>query len=68
MFAVKNTVRSSHRRFSTKKMFLKNSQDSQENTCVGASLLIKLQASGDYKLFFISNTFINNTRLKLRKN
>ena len=30
-----------------KKAFLEISQNSQENTCVRVSLLIKLQASGD---------------------
>ena len=37
--------RSSHRRCSIKKMFLKISQNLQENTCVGVSFFIKLQAS-----------------------
>ena len=36
--------RSSYWRFSIKKMFLKISQTSQENTCARASFLIKLQA------------------------
>ena len=31
------------RKCSTRKLFLKISQDSQENTCVGASFLIKMQ-------------------------
>ena len=35
--------RSSHRRCSIKKLFLKISQYSQENTCVGIFFLIKLQ-------------------------
>ena len=30
--------------YSVKKLFLKNSQDSQENNCARASLLTKLQA------------------------
>ena len=37
--------RSSHRRCSVRKGVLKNSQNSQENTCARASFLIKLQAS-----------------------
>ena len=32
------------RRCSVKNVFLKNSQNSQENTCVGVSFLIKLKA------------------------
>ena len=36
--------RSGHRRCSVKKVSLKNSQNSQENTCAGVSFLIKLQA------------------------
>ena len=35
--------RNSHRRSSIKKIFLKLSQNSQENTCFGVSILIKLQ-------------------------
>ena len=38
--------RSRHRRCSVKKVFLEIVQNSQENTCVGVSFLIKLQASG----------------------
>ena len=34
------------RKCSVKKVFLKTSQNSQENTFVGVSFLIKLQASG----------------------
>ena len=37
--------RNSCRRCTIKKAFLKISQNSQENTCIGASFLIKLQAS-----------------------
>ena len=37
---------SSHLRSSIKKVFLKISQNSQENTCVGVSILINLHASG----------------------
>ena len=33
-------------KWSVKKAFLKTSQNSQENTCVDVSFLIKLQASG----------------------
>ena len=40
------TCRSSHRRCSVQKVFLEISQNSQENTCVRVSFLIKLQASG----------------------
>ena len=36
--------RSSHRRCSVKKVFLEILQNSQENTCARASILIKLQA------------------------
>ena len=37
-------VRSSHQRRSIKKVFLKISQNSQENSCVGDPFLIQLQA------------------------
>ena len=37
-------VKSSHRRCSKKKVFLKISQNSLENTCARVSFLIKLQA------------------------
>ena len=37
-------VRSNHQMCSLKEPFLKISQNSQENTCVGASVLIKMQA------------------------
>ena len=36
--------RNSHHRCSVKKIFLENSQNSQENTCARVSFLIKLQA------------------------
>ena len=39
-------TRSSHEKFSVKKVLLEISQNSQENTCVGVSFLIKLQGSG----------------------
>ena len=39
------SFRSSHQRCSVKKVFLEISQNSQENTCVRVSFLIKLQAS-----------------------
>ena len=39
-------TRSSHRRCSLKKGVLKKSQNSQENSCVGVSFFIKLQATG----------------------
>ena len=38
--------RSSHRRYSVKKVFLQISQNSQENTCASVSFLIKLLALG----------------------
>ena len=38
------SAKSSHRRCSIKKVFLKISENSQENTCVRASFLINLQA------------------------
>ena len=41
------TFRSSHRRYSKKKLFLKISQNSQENAYVRVSFLIKLPAQGD---------------------
>ena len=37
-------VRSSHRRCSVKKVLLKSSQNSEQNTCARVSFLIKLQA------------------------
>ena len=39
-------VKSTHRRCSIKKVFLKISQNSQGNTCARISFLIKLQESG----------------------
>ena len=39
-------IRSSRQRCSVKKVFLEISQNSQENICARASILIKLQASG----------------------
>ena len=41
--------RSSHRRCSVKKVFLKGSQNSQENTCAKVSFLIKLQAFSSFE-------------------
>ena len=38
------SFKNSHRRCSVKKMFLEISQNSQEDTCVRVSFLIKLQA------------------------
>ena len=38
--------RSSHERYSVKKLFLEISQNPQENTCARDSFLIKLQAAG----------------------
>ena len=45
-FLFEKFYRSSHRRCSIKQVFLKVLQNSQENTCVGVSFLIKLQFSG----------------------
>ena len=42
------TNRSSHQRCAIKKVFLGISQNSQENTCVRVSFLIKLQASAHF--------------------
>ena len=41
--------RSSDRRCSIKKVFLKGSQSSQENTCARVSFLIKLQAFSSFE-------------------
>ena len=41
-------VRSSHRSFSVKKVFLKVSQNSQKNTCIRVSFLIKFQTLGNF--------------------
>ena len=43
--------RSSHQRCCIKKFVLKNSQNSQENTCARVSFLMKLQAFGVVKKF-----------------
>ena len=40
-----------------KKVFLKNLQNSQENTCVRVSFLIKLQASGFIKKEIFAQVF-----------
>ena len=40
------TLEATVRRWSTKQMFLKMLQNSQENTCVGVWFLIKIQAGG----------------------
>ena len=42
------TYRSSHRRCSVKKVFLKISQNSQENTCVRVSFWLNLQVTGNF--------------------
>ena len=42
------TSRGSHQRCSVKKVFLRISQNSQENICARASFLIKLQAKNMY--------------------
>ena len=47
---VRTWYRSSHRRCPVEKMFLKISQNSQENTCARVSFMIKLQAC--QRLFF----------------
>ena len=49
------TIRSSPERYSVKKVFLKNSQNSQQSACARASFLIKLEAWG--------NTFFYRTPL-----
>ena len=41
-------TRSDHRWYSVRKLFLNILQNSQENTCVGASFLITLHASGKF--------------------
>ena len=55
----------------SKKMFLKISQNSQENTCARVSFLIKLQAFTEYwwllLTFYITTNFKRTTRLKLLK-
>ena len=43
--------RSKHRRYSTKKLFLKISQYWQENTCVGVSFKIKKWIKRDSNIF-----------------
>ena len=48
-------VRSRHRRSSAKKVFLKISQNSQENTCARVSFLIKLQDLG-LQLYWIRDS------------
>ena len=50
---------SSHQRCSVKKLFLKISQDLQENTCARFSLLIKLQAWGILVQVFSCEFFRN---------
>ena len=42
----KKTTEAVNRKCSVKKVFLKISQNSQENTCARISFLIKLQVSG----------------------
>ena len=60
-----NTSRSGHPNVFSEKVFLKISQDSQENTCVGVSFITKLQASGSTQVFsreiceIFKNTFFN---------
>ena len=54
--------RSSHQRCSVKKLFLKNSQNSQENTSARVSFLIKLQAC--QSLFFNKVSGLPATSLK----
>ena len=50
------TSRSSHQKCSIEKVFLKISQNSQENTCVRASFLTKLQALGLELYCILQNT------------
>ena len=52
-------IRSSHRRCSVKKLFLKTLRISQEQTCIGTSFLIKLQV---WKLFFKNAYFEKHLR------
>ena len=53
--------RSSHRRCSTKKVFLQISQNLQENTCAKVSFLIKLHAWGVF-LWILRNFFTEHLR------
>ena len=53
----KSCHRSSHRRYSVKKVFSEISQNSQENTCVRESFLIKLQALGKAEKDFLTQVF-----------
>ena len=46
LLGLEKTFRSSHPRCYVKKVFLKISQNSHENTCARVSFLIKLQARG----------------------
>ena len=57
-----NCLHFPNRGCSVKKMFLENSQSSQENTCARASFLIKLQAETVKKMFLeISQNSQENT-------
>ena len=65
--------RSSHRRYSVKKVFLEISQNSQKNTCVRDSFLLKLQATLA-QVFpvnfakFLRTAFLQNTSGRLLLN
>ena len=56
-------IKSSHQRCSVKKLFVKISQNSQENTCARVSFLIKLQAWGIFFTEFISAIDFNKNNL-----
>ena len=61
-------ARSSHRRCSIKKMFLKNSQNSQENTCARVSFLNKVAGLRRFPLNFanfLRIPFLQNTSERL---
>ena len=68
---LKPFFRSNHRRCSSKEMFLKISQNSQENTCAGGSFLIKLQAFECLRTEasrFCPVNFVNFLRTSILKN
>ena len=53
--------RSSHSRCFVKKMFLKNSQNSQENTCARVAFLIKLQVEVQVFSYEVCEIFKNTS-------
>ena len=62
------SLRSSHRRNSLKKLFLKISQNSQENTCARASFLIKVFLHRCFPVNFanfLRTPFLQNTSGRL---